>query len=97
MMHFNLPSYVHYLIPGKVKVQQVKLFHCCIVTSSSSSVILHLPPKKTTLLLILHITMYYYLPGKINLQQNCLLVALVPMMRVLHIPRDKKGDANIAP
>ena len=88
MIYFILPSYVHYPIPGKVKLQQVKLFYCCIVTSSSN-VILHLPPEKTNLQLILHITKYYNLPGKLNLQQNCLLVVMVPIMCVLHLPQAK--------
>ena len=62
MMNFNLPSYVYYLIPSKVKLQQVKLSHYFIVTSSSSE-ILYPPPKMTNLQLILHITKYFYLPG----------------------------------
>ena len=88
MINFILPSYVHYLIPGKVKLQQVKLSHYCIV-ASSSSMILHLPPEKTNLQLILHITKYYNLPGKLNLQQCCLLVVMVPIMCVLHLPQAK--------
>ena len=70
MMHFNLLTFLNnmlHLRSGKLKLQQVKRFHCCIVTSSSR-VILHLPPKNTKL---------HYLPGKPNLQQNCLLVVMV--------------------
>ena len=80
MMYFNLLSHVHYLIPRKVKLQEVKLFYYCIAASSS---------EKTNLHLRLHITKYYYLPGKLNLQQNCLLVVMVPIMCVLHLPTDK--------
>ena len=79
---------MHYLIPDKVKLQQVKLFHYCII-ASSSSVILHLPSEKTDLQLILHITKYYDLPDKLNLQQNCLLVVIVPIMCALHLPPDR--------
>ena len=50
--------------------------------------ILYVPPERTNLLLILLITIYYYLPGGLNLQLNCLLVVLVPIIYVLHLPSD---------